>query len=208
MIIGIAIGFLPERHGMFLYSSFGWGSPGRPDYHRPTIEEECIVKTAGPGAELLFHGSFGEQGASGDLQDIGALTNSPSPSFTPYMDKAQQFLRTHDEEVRTVSHLLETRMKERAGIVPSVAPDNDRTLVRLPNGRMGDWILSDADLMPLLKPWRNPSRPVCVCTERDNHSEPLVTLLDRERNHEIEVCTNCLPFVKQEEWFQWYSLTE
>jgi hypothetical protein len=38
-----------------------------------------------------------------------------------------------------------------------------------------------------------------------SHSPTLVTMLDRERYHEIEVCTNCLPFAEQEEWFQWYS---
>ncbi len=208
MIIGIAVGFMPERRGMFLYSSYGWGGTNRPDYHRPTIEEECIVKTAGPAADLMFHGSFSKQNASGDLHDIGVLTNNPNPSFAPYMDKAQQLLQRHDEEVRTISHLLETRIKEQAGILPGVATNSYHTLVRLPDGRMGDWILSDANLMPLLKPWQNPSRPVCVCTERGNHSETLVTMLDHERHHEIEVCTNCLPSAEQEEWFQWYSLTK
>jgi hypothetical protein len=191
---------------MLLYSSYGWGGANRPDYRRPTIEEECIVKTAGPAADLMFHGSIGKSEASGDLKDIGVLSNNPNPSFDPYMDKTQKLLRAHDEEVRTISHLLETRITEQAGILPSVTTDDYRTLVRLPDGRMGDWILSDADLMPLLKPWKNPSRPVCVCIERGNHSQTLVTILDHERHHEIEVCTNCLPFAEQEGWFQWYSL--
>lgn len=201
MIIGIAVGFMPERHGMFLYSSYGWGSQNHPDYHRSTIEEECIVKTAGPAADLLFRGSTNTSGASGDLKDIGVLTNNPNPSFDPFMGKAQELLKAHSEEVQAISHLFETRIKERA----EDSSTNRRTLIRLPDGRKGDWILSDADLMPLLKPWQNPARPVCVYAERDNHSPTLITMLDHECKHEIEICANCLPFAEQEEWFQWYS---
>jgi hypothetical protein len=201
MIIGIAVGFMPERQGMFLYSSYGWGGATRPDYHRPTIEEECIVKTAGPAADLLFHGSFGTSEASGDLKDIGVLSNNPNPSFDPFMGRAQELLRAHNEEVQTISHLFETGIKELA----DASTNNCRTLVRLPDGHMGDWMLSDADLLPVLKPWQNPARPVCVCKERSNHSTTLVTMLDHERHHEIEVCMNCLPFAEKEEWFQWYS---
>ena len=205
MIIGIAVGFMPERKGMFFYTSFGWGSSNRPDYQRGALEDECIVKTAGPAAEVIFHGSFDSLGASGDLQDIGVLTKNPSPSFSPYMDKAQQLLRAHDEELRSISYLLETRIKERAGMLPGVTPIEPRTLVRLTDGRMGDWLLTDSDLLSVLKSTQTPSRSVCICVERGNHAETLITLVDQERQHEIEICTNCLPLEQQKEWFQWYS---
>jgi hypothetical protein len=206
MIIGIAIGFLPVRNGMFLYSSYGWGSQERPDVHAPTIEEECIVKAAGPAAELIFHGSYDPQGASGDLQDIAGLTGIPNPSFDPYMARAQHLLRAHEEEVRAISILMERRINELSGVFPGAGMAEYPTLVRFADGHMGHWLVNDADLMLLLKPWQDPLRPRCVLTTRADHSHRLVTMRDTERHHELEICTACLPFAKEQEWFRSYSI--
>ncbi len=209
MLIGIAVGFLPARHGMFLYTAFGWGSEERPDFHTPTIEEQCVIKAAGPAAELMLRGSYDEKGASEDLNDIGRLTDNLTPSFAPYMPRATSLLRAHEEEIRKITSFLENRIKQLTGMSSDTGVATDYpTLVRLPDGHMGYWLLSAADLMPLLNPWQDPSRPRCIFAKCSDHSNKLVTLFDAENRHEIEICLACLPFAKEGEWFRWYSLRQ
>jgi hypothetical protein len=62
-VIGIAVGFIPERRhqGMLLHAL-------HEDKSDWSTETRCVVKAAGPAADLLIRDAINEQGASGNLQ--------------------------------------------------------------------------------------------------------------------------------------------
>ena len=70
-VIGIAVGFISERthQGVLVHAIY----EDKSDW---SIETRCVVKAAGPAADSLIGGEINEQGASGSLQDIQALTGS------------------------------------------------------------------------------------------------------------------------------------
>ncbi|MGC2465339.1 MAG: hypothetical protein WA517_09100 [Candidatus Acidiferrum sp.] len=93
-VLGIAVGFLPERGqaGMFLQALYGWeGTPQESE-----LEFECIVKAAGPAADLLFRGGFTERAASGDLADIKDMTGRAE--LEPFLGKAKAILSGYAKE--------------------------------------------------------------------------------------------------------------
>lgn len=88
--IGIGIGLIPERsqsfHFQVVYGWEGWST-----------ETRCIVSAAGPAADLIYRGAVNEAGASGDLNDIEALTGLRS--LEPYLLKAQEILSKYNNEI-------------------------------------------------------------------------------------------------------------
>jgi hypothetical protein len=128
-LLGIGVGFMPERNqqGMFmvaLYQSEDW-----------TIETHCVVKAAGPAADVLFFGGFSEKGASGDLADIEGLTGKAS--LDPYLGVAKEILATYAEQIKCIAAALRERLEN----------VEERRLGTLPGGRIGALILDESQLM-------------------------------------------------------------
>lgn len=132
-VLGIALGFIPARSqkGMFLQAIYGWG--------KPSTEVECIVKAAGPAADILYHGECTEIAASGDLHDIEILTGKSS--FEPYLEKAKIILRQHGTEFQSIVDALQT----------SLDSPEQRTLERLPNESIGTLLVDEAQLLGHLR---------------------------------------------------------
>lgn len=152
---GIGIGFWPETGLWFFYTSILWGNKDCPGIHEPTVEEECIGKTAGSAAEQIYHGSYDVPSASVDLREIGELANNSTPSFDPYMDKALDLLHQHDVEVQAVMKRLEVNIRAEAGLLPGVVVNEHRVLGILPGKRLGIWLLDRDSLLDCLTPSPN-----------------------------------------------------
>jgi hypothetical protein len=131
-VLGIAVGFVPGRskEGMFLQALYGWKNS--------TIETECVVKAAGPAADILFHGSADERGASGDLQDIATLTGHAS--FEPFLSEAKAILAGYAKEFICIKNALRR----------SLELDEERTLGLLPNNQVGTLLLDEGRLIGCL----------------------------------------------------------
>jgi len=88
--IGIGIGLIPECSQSFHFQAvYGWEGW--------STETRCIVSAAGPAADLIYRGAVNEAGASGDLNDIEALTDLRS--LEPYLLKAQEILSKYNNEI-------------------------------------------------------------------------------------------------------------
>jgi hypothetical protein len=131
-VLGIAVGFIPEleQRGMFLqalYRSEDW-----------PVETHCIVKAAGPAADIVYFGSFSEKGASKDLADIEELTGNKS--LDPYLTKAQEILVGYKDQFGCMT----------AALRASLQNGEQRILGRLPDNRIGALLLSEDQLMMCL----------------------------------------------------------
>ena len=65
------------------------------------VETKCIVLAAGPAADLLYRGGVDDGGASGDLNDIEAL--SGVRSLEPYLNRATELLLNYRNEIAWVA---------------------------------------------------------------------------------------------------------
>ena len=131
-VLGISVGFIPEQNqrGMFFQAIYAWK-----DW---SVETECIVKAAGPAADLLYQGKLDEKAVSMDLQDIREL--SGIASLEPYLSLAKSVFEQYPDEFKCVVSALRK----------SIDSDEERTLGRLPNGRIGALLLDEAELMQCL----------------------------------------------------------
>jgi hypothetical protein len=116
-VVGICIGFIPERNrqGMFiqaLYESKDW-----------SVETCCVVKAAGPAADLLYQGGFSDESASGDLRDIERLTGRAS--LEPYLSMAKEILVRYPTQFRCIIAALSKAIETAEDCVLEVLPDNN-----------------------------------------------------------------------------------
>jgi hypothetical protein len=127
-IIGIGVGFVNKRgrNGIFFQAVYGW--------EEVTKEVECIVKAAGPAADLMFRGQIDNDGASGDLADIEQL--SGQKSLDAYLAPAQEILARYQPEIGWLSARL------RASLVDG----KRRVMISLPNGQMTALFIDQEDL--------------------------------------------------------------
>jgi hypothetical protein len=98
-ILGIAIADNKSRNNdgltlQAIYETEGW-----------SIESHCIVKAAGPAADLLYRGQIDEKGASGDLSDIKGLTGIAS--LTPFLEEATEILAEYAAAISCIAIQLE-----------------------------------------------------------------------------------------------------
>jgi len=131
-VFGIAVGFIPEqdKRGMFFQVIY--------DHDDWPIVTQCVVKTAGPAADLLSNRPICERGASVDLKDIENLTGIRS--FDPYLEQAKRLLHGYSQELEAVS----------AEIRKELTSPRDRYLGLLPNGRIGSLLIDEAALNSIL----------------------------------------------------------
>jgi hypothetical protein len=127
-ILGVGVGFIhkPDRSGFFFQSVYGWEAV--------TIEVQCVVKAAGPAADLMFRGRIDDAAASGDLADIEGL--SGMKSLEPYLSEAQAILNRYRPEVGWLSARLRTALLD----------GQRRTMVLLPNGQSTAFFIDQRDL--------------------------------------------------------------
>jgi hypothetical protein len=135
-VLGITVGFDPVRGaqaqtgGMFVQALY---------QHAPwPIETVCMIKAAGPAADVLHHGEYDEVGASMDLRDIEAV--SGVASLEPHLSKAKELLADHASELLRIRTALEA----------SLATDKEWMLGILPNGNRGALLLDEAALLRCL----------------------------------------------------------
>ena len=131
-VLGIGFGFLPERSdkSIFFQALYGW--------QNATIENQCVVAAAGPAADLLCHGEINEEAASGDLQDVAALTGTAS--LEPYLDVAKTVLSKRMDELTRITVALRR----------AVETGEERMMGPLPNGRTGALLLDERQLIECL----------------------------------------------------------
>jgi hypothetical protein len=135
-VLGIAVGFLPERSqdGVFLQALYGWeGVPLESER-----ESECIIKAAGPAADILFRGGFTEQAASGDLADIKTMT--VRAELEPYLGKAKTILSGYAGQFQCIARALQD----------AIDSDEERIMQRLPTGTIGSLLLDEPQLLQCL----------------------------------------------------------
>ncbi len=130
VLIGIGVGFVqkPGRNGMFFQAVYGW------EKDEVSKEVECVVKAAGPAADLIFHGRIDDAGASGDLADIELI--SGTRSLEPHLSQAKDILNRYRPEIVWLSARL------RAALLN----EQWRRMVPLPNGQMIALFIDRADL--------------------------------------------------------------
>jgi hypothetical protein len=118
VLFGIGIGPISERStaGWFFQAIYGW--------EIVPVETRCIVLAAGPAADLLYRGRIDERGASGDLDDIAALTGTRS--LEPYLERANELLSGYRSEIAWVAERLRSALTD----------GEWRRMIRLPNGRL------------------------------------------------------------------------
>jgi hypothetical protein len=132
-VVGIAIGFMPGSPSseMTLHAIYGWA--------QSSTEAECIVKAAGPAADILFYGGYKKLAASGDLKDIETLTGKAS--FDPFLEKAMDILRQHKANLECIADV--TRV--------ALGRQEDRTIGILPNGWNGSMLVERPQLLACLR---------------------------------------------------------
>lgn len=128
MIVGIGFGPISERStdGWFFQAIYGWEAV--------PLETKCIVLAAGPAADLLYRGSVDDRGASGDLNDIEAL--SGLRSLEPYLNRAVDLLSDYRNEIVWIAERLRAALTD----------GEWRRMIRLPNGRLVALFVDEAKL--------------------------------------------------------------
>jgi hypothetical protein len=128
VIFGIGVGFIPERStdGMLFQAIYGW--------EECPAETQCIVKAAGPAADLLYRGRIDDEGAKGDLNDIETL--SGVRSLEPYLSQAAELLSGYRSEIAWVAERLRAALTD----------GQWKRMIRLPNGRMVALFMDEAKL--------------------------------------------------------------
>jgi hypothetical protein len=81
---------------MFFQAIYGW--------EECPAETQCIVKAAGPAADLLYRGRIDDGGAKEDLNDIEALPGMRS--LEPYLSQAAELLSDYRSEIAWVAERL------------------------------------------------------------------------------------------------------
>jgi hypothetical protein len=127
-LVGIGVGLVRKegRNGMFFQAAYGWEGVSK--------EVECVVKAAGPAADLIFRGQIDEEGASGDLTDIAQI--SGKRSLEPYLSQAQELLNRYRPEIEWLSARLRTALLD----------GQWRRMIPLPNGQMIALFVNESDL--------------------------------------------------------------
>jgi hypothetical protein len=126
--VGIGFGPISERttDGWFFQAIYGWEAV--------PVETRCIVLAAGPAADLVYRGRVDEEGASGDLRDIEALTGVRS--LEPYLSRATELLQKYRSEIAWVGERLRAALTD----------GEWRRMIRLPNGRLVALFIDEAAL--------------------------------------------------------------
>lgn len=130
-VLGIAAGFLPDKQTMFLQALYSWRT-------RPSVESQCVVKAAGPAADMLFTGSIDEKATSEDLKDIPEMKGIES--FDPFLEKAKKILADHSNEFACIANALRRTLEI----------GEDRMLGLLPDKHVGSLLLNEEQLMECL----------------------------------------------------------
>jgi hypothetical protein len=127
-IFGIGLGPISERStdGWFFQAIYGW--------EVVPVETKCIVLAAGPAADLLYRGRVDDRGASGDLNDIEAL--SGVRSLEPYLNRATELLSGYRNEIVWVAERLRVALTD----------GEWRRMIRLPNGQQVALFIDEAKL--------------------------------------------------------------
>ena len=112
--------------GWFFQAIYGWETA--------PLETRCIVLAAGPAADFLYRDGIDEKGASGDLDDIAAL--SGTRSLEPYLKRATELLSGYRSEIAWVSERLRTALTD----------GEWRRVIRLPNGRLVAFFIDEPTL--------------------------------------------------------------
>jgi len=129
-VLGIAIGFAPDEKQMFLQTLYQWKDS--------TVEDKCVVKAAGPAADILFNGGPDEQSARRDLQDIENLTGRAS--LEPFLGTAKSILAGYASEFRCITKAFRN----------ALGLEEERSLGVLPGGDFGALLLDDGQLLKCL----------------------------------------------------------
>lgn len=118
VIFGIGLGPISERStdGYSFQAIYGW--------EECPIETQCIVKAAGPAADLLYRGRLDDRAAKGDLNDLEAL--SGVRSLEPYLSQAMELLSGYRSEIAWVAERLRAALTD----------GQWRRMIRMPNGRL------------------------------------------------------------------------
>lgn len=133
-VLGIAVGIVPNgtQGRWILQALYKWKDS--------TIRDKCVVKTAGPAADLLFHGAFDKKGAAQDLEDIRILTGEAS--FEPYLDSATEIISLRKNECTCVAEALKAE----------VTLDIERVIEIMPGKHVSTLLLCKAQLLKCLPP--------------------------------------------------------
>jgi hypothetical protein len=123
---------------MRLYALYAWK-----DW---STETQCVVKAAGPAADILSRGGFTEEGASGDLQDIEDLTGIAS--LEPYLGQAKSILAHYEKEFNCIA----------AALKESLESSDERVLETLPDNSTGTMLVDETTLMNCLNANPTPLR--------------------------------------------------
>ncbi len=128
MIVGIGIGPISERStdGWFFQAIYGWEAV--------SVETKCIVLAAGPAADLLYRGRVDDRGASGDLNDIEAL--SGVRSLEPHLNRATELLSGYRNEIVWIAERLRAALTD----------GEWRRMIHLPNGQLVALFIDEAKL--------------------------------------------------------------
>jgi hypothetical protein len=131
-VLGIAVGIVSNgiQGQWILQSVYSWKGS--------TIEDKCVVKAAGPAADLFFHGEFDKEGAKRDLEDIRRL--SGETSFDPYLEPAKAIIALREQECRCLANVLRH----------AIALDVERTLDVYPDKDVVTFLLDEAQLLRCL----------------------------------------------------------
>lgn len=113
-----------------IYALYGWTNV--------TIETQCVVLTADPAADILFHGSLDEVAASGDLKDIETLTGRAS--LEPFLTSALDILRDYTNTMNCITDAPRRALESQ----------EERVLGLLPDNRTGVFLLDEARLTACL----------------------------------------------------------
>jgi hypothetical protein len=124
---GIAFRYMSDQHRgpmvlETLYESKDW-----------SIETCCVVKAAGPAADLLYQGGFSDESASGDSHDIENLTGHGS--LEPYLTTAKEILIKYPTQFPRITTALRKAIET-----------EDRVLEELPDNAIGAWLLDEGQL--------------------------------------------------------------
>jgi hypothetical protein len=110
-----------------LYGSNGW-----------SIETQCVVKAAGPAADILYHGGLNDEAASADLRDIESLTGVAD--LEPYLSTAKQLLAGYADKME---HTV-------AALRSAILSPQQRTFEILLDNNTGAFFLGEEELLASL----------------------------------------------------------
>jgi hypothetical protein len=127
-VYGIAIALNPARSSegltfQAMYEPINW-----------TLRSRCIVKAAGPAADLKYRGAIDEAGASGDIHDIEGLTGISS--LGPYIEAATAVLDGHGGALERVVVELQKAITGKGPRYSRLLPGGDLGVVLVDANRL------------------------------------------------------------------------